>query len=588
MLFSPLSWPRKHRVILALAGLCGLVGIILEYGTYPTPRLRYAAEVLSWTALGLFLISEVMAVRAAPGLSRYLRRRWPTFVLAVLLAAKAALLVAGSGSTWAARLIDLMRVDSVTRAYLVIVQILMVVVFAVELPHLHRRFASLKVRPAAAFVLAFGGLILAGAGLLMLPRATPPGQPIGPVDALFTSTSAVCITGLVVRDTATGFTTFGQAIILCLIQLGGLGIMSLTAALSLLVGRGIGVRESRLLREVFPVPVMGAAGGIIRQIILMTIVFEAVGALLIRQGLEGAAGTEGSLWFTAVFHSVSAFCNAGFGTFSDSLAGPAAGKPLVLGTITMLLVVGGLGFGVVTQLAAWLRGRALGKVGPDNRLGLHSRVVLILSAGLLAGGGILLGLLEWRGALDGRDWGDRVLHAVFQSATCRTAGFNSLDLTTLSEASLLLMIVLMFIGGAPGSTAGGVKVTTIAIGWANLRALMKGSVRGRLGGRELDPVHVQRAMLVLSAGFACVASGLFILLVTEGRSLQVTAFEVVSALGTVGLSLGLTPELSLPGRFVIMALMFIGRLGPLTLAGSLTGAEKESRVRLPRGRILIG
>ncbi len=588
MLFSPLSWPRKHRLILALAGLCGLAGIILKYGTYPSPRVLVVADVLSWTALGLFLISEILAARSAPRPAHYLRQRWPAFIMAVLLVVKAVLLVVGSGSTWAARLIDLMRVDTLTQAYLVVVQVLVVVVFAVELPHLHRRFASLKVRPAAAFVLAFLGLILAGAGLLMLPRATPPGQPLGAVDALFTSTSAVCVTGLIVRDTATGFTTFGQAVILCLIQLGGLGIMSLTAALSLLLGRGVGVRESSLLRDLFPVPVMGAAGGIIRQIILMTLLFEAVGAVLIHQGLGGAAGSAGPLWFTAVFHSVSAFCNAGFSTFSDSLAGPAAGRPLLRGTVTHLRVAGGLGFGVVTQVAAWTRGRALGQGGPANRLGLHSRVVLVLSAGLLAGGGILLGALEWHGALDGRAWADRAVHAFFQSATCRTAGFNSIDLTTLSEASILLMIVLMFIGGAPGSTAGGVKVTAIAIGWANLRALVRGSSRVRLGGRELDPVHIQRAMLVLSAGFVFVSAGLFILLITEGRTLQVTSFEVVSALGTVGLSLGLTPELTLPGRFVIMALMFIGRLGPLTLAGSLTGAEFEHRVRLPRGRILVG
>ncbi len=215
-------------------------------------------------------------------------------------------------------------------------------------------------------------------------------------------------------------------------------------------------------------------------------------------------------------------------------------------------------------------------------------MVLVLSAGLLVGGTVLLAGLEWNGALAADGWGRKLMHAFFQSATCRTAGFNSLDLNMFGTASLFLMIVLMFIGGAPGSTAGGVKVTTVAIVWANLRAIGQQRLRVRLGGRELDQVHVQRAMLVVSTGLVAAAVGLFVLLVTEDQPLLPTIFEVFSALGTVGLSLGLTPDLTPVGRIVIIVLMFVGRLGPLTLASSLTGDAREPRVRLPRGRILIG
>ena len=203
-------------------------------------------------------------------------------------------------------------------------------------------------------------------------------------------------------------------------------------------------------------------------------------------------------------------------------------------------------------------------------------------------GTAVIAWLEWNHSLSGQGPGLKFAQSFFQSATCRTAGFNTMDLTLMHPATLFLMIVLMFIGGAPGSTAGGVKVTTVAIIWANLRSIGGGLNRTRLGKRELEAVHVQRAMLVLSAGLVLAAISLFVLLATEEKPFLETAFEVFSALGTVGLSLGMTSALSPVGRVVITILMFVGRLGPLTLASSLTGASRDPRVRLPRGRILIG
>jgi len=563
-----------RRVILVLAGSCGLAGLLLEYGTYPGPGTLHLARVLSTAAVGLFLTEQVMAWREAVTFRLYLRRRWPTFLLSALLLLEMVALGLGQRMGWLRGLLANLSLGSVTRAYLIVVQIYLLAVFAVELPHLHRRFASLRIRPAVAFVTLFAVLIVVGAGLLMLPRSTPPTAPLAPLDALFTSTSAVCVTGLIVRDTATGFTTFGQTVILVLIQLGGIGIMSLTAALSLLLGRGIGVRESSLLREVFQVPMLGEVGRMVRTIIVMTLVFEAAGAALLYVGLRDTIAPVGPRLYAAVFHAVSAFCNAGFSTFSDSLMAQAR-QPLVMGPVAGLLIVGGLGFGVVVQVMAWARGRMLRRHGRDYRLGLHGQIVLGVSGLLLLTGTALLALLEWNHALAGQSPGLKLAQAFFQSATCRTAGFNSLDLNSLGSASLLLMIVLMFIGGAPGSTAGGVKVTAVAIVWANLRSIAMGLTRVRLRRRELEAVHVQRAMLVLSAGLVAAACALFVLLATEGRGFAETAFEVFSALGTVGLSLGLTPELSEVGRIVVILLMFLGRLGPLTLASSLTGASRE-------------
>jgi len=574
-------------MLLVAAGMCGIAGLIIEYGTFPAPWVLVAARVLNGLAVGLFLVEQMVSLRQLGTFRHYIKERWPTFSLSVLLVLEIFTLLAGRETTWLNSTLGYLSMGTVTHAYLIIIQIYIVSVFVVQLPHLHKRFASLHVRPAVAFMVTFIVLIFMGAGLLLLPRATPSDLPLSLLDALFTSTSAVCVTGLIVRDTGSEFTIFGQTVILVLIQLGGLGIMSLTAALSLLLGRGIGVRESSLLREVFQVPMLSAVGRTVRFIILMTVVLEAAGAVGIYLGLEGVIVDRGDRLFTAVFHAVSAFCNAGFSTFDDSLVSLSR-QPLVMGTISGLLVIGGLGFGVVAQLLAWMKGRALRQTGRPGRLDLHSRVVLVVSAGLLVVGTATIVLLEWNNSLSGTGSGMKFAQAFFQSATCRTAGFNSMDLTLMNPATLFLMIVLMFIGGAPGSTAGGVKVTTVAIIWANLRSIGRGLNRTRLGKRELEAVHVQRAMLVLSAGLVLAAISLFILLATEEKPFLETAFEVFSALGTVGLSLGMTSVLSPAGRVVITILMFVGRLGPLTLASSLTGASRDPRVRLPRGRILIG
>jgi trk system potassium uptake protein TrkH len=576
-----------RRLVLVLAGLCGLVGLVLEHGTYPSPGALLAARVLSSLAMVLFLFEQGLSLAELGGFRLYFRNRWPTFILSVMLLLEFLGIFLGRESAFLNQLVRSLKAGSITQAYLLIIQVYIISVFAVELPHLHQRFARIRVRPALAFVMVFVALIIIGSGFLMLPRATPADQPIRPLDALFTATSAVCVTGLVVRDTGTGFTTFGQVVILLLIQLGGLGIMSLTAALSLLMGRGIGVRESSLLREVFQVPMMAEVGRMVRTIILLTLCLEAGGGFLLYRGLEGMIPGHGDRIFSAAFHAVSAFCNAGFGLFSDSLVS-VADRPLVMGTITGLLVVGGLGFGVLVQIGAWLWGRALRHRRPRFRFDLHARVVLFVSAGLLLGGWLLLAVLEWNGSLAGQPWSLKLAQAFFQGATCRTAGFNSMDLNALSPASLFLMIILMYIGGAPGSTAGGVKVTSVAIVWANVRSIGSGLSRVRLGRREVEPVQVHRSLLVLSSFLVMAAVGIFLLLFTEQQPFMETTFEVFSALGTVGLSLGITGLLSPVGKLVIVFLMFVGRLGPLTLAGSLVGTAMEPRVRLPRGRILIG
>ena len=365
--------------------------------------------------------------------------------------------------------------------------------------------------------------------------------------------------------------------------------MVATGFVSLLFGRGLGVGEAGLLRDLFEDRILTEARSLIRFIALMTLTAEVLGAVALWFGLADVEPDAGRRLWSAVFHSVSAFCNAGFSLYSDSLIG-VAGQGRVVGPIAVLLIVGGLGFTVVANSLAWLKGRALRPQRhlPRPRLYVQARVILIGTAILLLGGTAVLIVLEWNGALAGHSFGERISLAFFQAATCRTAGFNTMDLTTLSPAALLLMIVLMSIGAAPGSTAGGLKISTVAILGANLRAIATGVPAPRLHDRELPSRTVRRAFMVLTSWLVVSLIAVEILLMSEKADPMALTFEAISALGTVGLSLDVTPSLSPLGRGLVILLMFLGRLGPLAVAYGLVPPTRERGVRFPTGTVQVG
>lgn len=454
-----------------------------------------------------------------------------------------------------------------------------------------RRRHDRTLRPGLLLVMGLVAVILLGAVLLGLPFAATGPAAVGWLDALFTSTSAACVTGLITRDTATDFTPAGQAVILLLIQIGGLGVMSASGLVSLLLGRGLGLREAGLVRDLFDVRLRSAAGGMLRRVVGLTLAVEAAGALLLFVLLGDRIPDAGSRAWWSLFHSVSAFCNAGFSLESDSLVGLAGDGP-VLAVISALLILGGVGFAVVFNTAAWARGRALRRMrrGPVHtvRLGVQARVVWRLTAGLLLGGMLLLLLLERQGAFAGVPWSERLALAWFQAATCRTAGFNSMDLAGLAPASLVVMMVLMAVGAAPGSTAGGLKLTTVAILWANLRSIATGSERAVLFDREVPRLAVRRAFMVLTSWLVAVTLALGVLLAVEAGEFAPVLFEAVSALGTVGLSLGITPLLPAAGKVAVILLMFLGRLGPLAVAYGLVRTRRGAEIRYPETDLLVG
>lgn len=407
-------------------------------------------------------------------------------------------------------------------------------------------------------------------GLKLLPGIYT-GAPLGWLDALFTATSAVCVTGLIVVDTATFFTPAGQGFLLLLIQLGGLGMITFTTLIILALGRRLSLRQEKITAGSAEVAPHVDFQHLARSVVLFTFGIEAVGAAALYLLWIPEMGMDGALW-PAVFHAVSAFCNAGFSTFTDSLIGFAT-APYTLLVVMALIVLGGIGFLTIEELHLQQRAR---RERTPFRLSLHSRIVLATTAVLLVGGWILFTLFEWRVTLAGLPVWARPLNGLFMSVTARTAGFNTIDYGQAADSSNFLTILLMSIGGSPGSTAGGIKTTTVALigllAWARLQGLEMTS----LWGRSVPEETVQRAVGLFVVAFGVVTVAIFAYTTTElgpishgGSGFMLYMFEAVSAFNTVGLSMGVTAELSTPGRWLTIVLMYLGRVGPLTFAAAI-------------------
>lgn len=440
--------------------------------------------------------------------------------------------------------------------------------------------ASFFNHPSRLIFFSFASVILLGTVLLTFPGASAHGKTISPIDALFTATSATCVTGLIVLDTPHDFSPLGQAIILGLIQVGGLGIMVLSTFATLLLGGSLGLRGERALKEVLEIQADRTAYLLTRFIVISTLSVEAVGAVLLAFFFAGHGLEAGEALWRGVFHSVSAFCNAGFALQSDSLVG-FQHSPGVLLTVALLITLGGLGFAVMAGL--WGRLRA----APGVSFNLQVRVVLVTSALLVAAGWLLYLALEWQASLAGMGWGDKLVNGLFQSVTLRTAGFNSVSFEQLAPATALLMMLFMFVGASPGSTGGGIKTTTLAVLLAAIAALVRGTSNVTLFDREIARATIFRSLGIVVISSLVAFGSLFLLLIFESQPFQDLAFETVSAVGTVGLSLGATAKLSAAGKLVIIGAMFIGRIGPLTLALVL-GGGRIPRYRYPTGRIMVG
>jgi trk system potassium uptake protein TrkH len=435
-------------------------------------------------------------------------------------------------------------------------------------------------RPALLILSTFAVLAFAGALVLTFPAASASGHSIAFLDALFTATSATCVTGLIVLDTPVAFSSFGHVAILVLIQLGGLGIMVLSTFAAVLLGGRLALRGEQALEEVLDLSSPGSAYELTRFIVFSTLAIEALGAVVLALSFHYAHDFAlGEAIWRGVFHAVSAFCNAGFALWTDNLVSFKQ-DAVVQGVIAGLITVGGLGFPVL--LALWLRAR-----GSERRLPLQARIVLAMSLGLVVGGALLFALTEWDASLRGLPVVDKLINAVFQSVSFRTAGFNTIDFTALERSTILLAIVWMFIGASPGSTGGGIKTTTFAVVLSAIPALIRNQPRALLLRRTIPHDIVYRAATIMTIATMIVVVVSFALLASHDMTFEKAAFETVSALATVGLTIGATPELNALGKWLIILTMFIGRVGPISLALAL-GAPRSAHVAFPEAKIMVG
>lgn len=449
--------------------------------------------------------------------------------------------------------------------------------------------------PARVTFAVYLGLILAASLLLAHPVSRAAGRPaISPVDAAFTATSATCVTGLIVRSTPNDFNVIGQLVILLLIQLGGIGIMTVSTYVLFQLGGREGMQHRVLMTETLGTDTGMELRWVLRNVISTVLVIEGVGFVLLAARNLFDMPPLLALWH-ALFHSVSAFCNAGFALHDDNLM-RYRDDVLVNLTISGLVIVGGIGFPILLDLRRhWLRGRPWRQRW--ELLHLHSKLTLIATCALLAASTACVTVIEWDGILNDVQPGKRPMVAFFHAVCCRTAGFNTIDLPELTNATLFISILLMAVGGGSASTAGGIKVSTIGVLVLHAWSMFRGKSRLNLFRRTVPRTSIAKAEALMVLFFVVAGTGLTLMLLFEESdrsyletkgAFMATAFETVSALGTVGLSLGITPTLTLFGKMVIILLMFIGRLGPITVFAVVSSGERRPTLAYPDEEPICG
>jgi len=437
-----------------------------------------------------------------------------------------------------------------------------------------------QLTPTQFLVLGYVTVILAGTALLALPMMSSDGRGLRLIDALFTATSAVCVTGLIVVNTARDLSIAGQVVVLVLIQIGALGIMTMSTFFAMLVGRRITLRDRLFIQEDLNQNYLSGLVRLVRHVLAVTFVIEGVGALLLFLLWVGEYGATRSLYY-AVFHSISAFGNAGFDVFGNSFEGFASNVPINL-IIAGLFIIGGLGFAVIAEVSNYPSKR---------RVSVHTQLVLRLTAGLILLGTIVILVLEWGNpdTLGQLGLKGKILAAFFHAVTPRTAGFNTLPTGQLGTATLFFTILLMYIGASPGSTGGGIKTSTFGVLVSRVVSTAVGRDDVVVFRRRIPDRVVANALSIVFLSGAWIILVTIVLLVSEGLELLPTLFEVVSAFGTVGLSTGITRSLSIIGKLMIILTMFIGRVGPMTLALAIGRRKgRNHNYRYPEDKIIVG
>jgi trk system potassium uptake protein TrkH len=593
-LLSPPVQARLWRALnfaQILCGLCTLSLFALVLGFPLSEDLRDTVDLATRLILGLFAIQEVARFAIARKRMAHLRGRKLEALLAFVVGLE--LVLGGRIVSWVEGLGTGLSPGAITLLYLGGAQLTILAALALRGLRDNRWLTSRSLSPGLVLVLSFGALITVGTLLFKTPHATHEG--ISWVDALFVATSAVCVTGLSPVDVSATFTTHGQWILLGLIQLGGLGVMTITYFFAYFMAGGVSLRNRIGLQDLLSEENLGQIGGVLAIIVAFTFGVELVGALLIHASLAGSPDAPANLAFFSLFHSVSAFCNAGFSTLSDGLADPrVADRPWFLGVVIPIVVLGGIGYPVVKNFwdntVASVRRRLGLRLANPPRLTANSRIVLVTTGLLLVGGTVLIWVTEYLAgghqaeAASGSPW----LTAFFYAASSRTAGFNVTPVGDLLPATAALMMFLMFIGGGPASTAGGIKTSTLAVAFLSLRRVLFGRREIEVFGRRLPDELANRALsiILVAVAFTTAVSVSLLALHPELDSSDLV-FEAVSAVATTGLSRGVTADLGDHAKIILSAAMLIGRVGVLTFLLSFIPRRAPTGLRLPETNIVL-
>ncbi len=571
--------------VLAVVSLIGKSGFGLPENFI---RVFY---ILDAVIIALFIINAFARLFITRNWWKYIKEHPVQYVLILLFVSQlliARLLLTDIGYKY---ILNQLNLVGVTKIYIVLMQAYILIELLVEVGRINARMASLPLPPAALFVASFLILISIGTVLLLLPGATKGGH-IKFVDALFTSTSATCVTGLIVVPTGTFFTRFGHIVIMVLIQFGGLGLMTFGTFFALVFRQEFGLRERMLLGDVLNVQVFSKIKNLLASIIGITIGMEIIGGILMYLSSGPYSHDMNSRAFWSVFHSISAFCNAGFSLWDDNIARFTTDWKMTF-IFAGLIIIGGLGFIVVTDIGRYLFSPFKRKRRKVSHFSLQTKLVLTISLVLILSGVALILFGDTNNSFLGFDWPVTLLTSFFQSVTARTAGFNTVDIGSLAPASLLVLIILMFIGASPGSTGGGVKTTTIGVVIASVKAKLSGRNKVNAFNRSIAPGIITVSAMIIVLALIVISMGTFLLCVFEleshpdWRFLDIL-FEVVSAFGTVGLSTGPTFELSSASKVVLTIVMLMGRVGPLTFLFAVSRRMKEKRLEYIEETITVG
>jgi trk system potassium uptake protein TrkH len=442
-----------------------------------------------------------------------------------------------------------------------------------------KKLKRFQLDPPKVLALGFASLILIGTLLLNLPMATKTGESIGFINALFTSASAVCVTGLVVVNTGEFWSLFGQIVIIMLIQMGGLGFMTMTTIGALLIGKKITLKERLVIKEQLNQETMSGLVKLTKYVVLSTLAIEGIGAIFLSTRFIPIYGKVKGIWFS-IFHAISAFCNAGFDLTGDSIA-PFVGDFTINMTISALIILGGLGFSVYIDIT---------KNRSFKKFSLHSKLVISITGVLLLVGMIVFFLIEYDNSLTLKplNLGEKLIASFFQSVVPRTAGFYSVNLAGLYDTTVFLTIILMFIGASPGSTGGGIKTTTFGILILTTLGVIKGERDIVAFKKRIGYDVINRSLAIATVGMILIIAVSFVLTVTEPANFLDVLFETTSAFATVGSSRGLTPNLTDFGKIIITLTMYAGRVGPLTMAYVFSRRSKHGNFRYSEGNIIVG